>query len=211
MRPNVSMWFPVCFALLLSACSSNPSVSESQCIAGDWQTVGYRDGSNGLRSTQLLQHQDACVQYDVIPDRAGYMVGWKDGVAEYCSPHNGFTVGQRGERYYNVCPAELDHDFQAAYDQGRELHLARAAVSAIERKISQRERRLEKVKAEIVTSATSQLDPELTVAERIDLVAYTQRLSEEQARIHRELPELEHELQHKSAELDRLSQTLAYR
>ena len=66
MRPNVSIPFAAVSMLLLSACSSNPSVSESQCIAGDWQTVGYRDGTNGLRSTQLLQHQDACVQYDVI-------------------------------------------------------------------------------------------------------------------------------------------------
>lgn len=211
MRTSFSFWLPAAALLLVAGCSSNPTVTESQCIAGDWQTVGYRDGSNGLRSTQLLQHQDACVQYDVIPDRQSYMLGWNEGVREYCSPHNGFAVGERGERYYNICPAALDHDFQAAYAEGRQLYLARAAVNALERKIGQRERRLEQVKAEIVSSATSQLDPELTAAERIDLVAYTARLTEEQSRILEELPDLEHELEHKTAELNHLTQTLAYR
>jgi hypothetical protein len=210
MRTQVSILVPAALLALMAGCSSN-TVSESQCIAGDWQTVGYRDGANGLRSTQLLKHQDACVKHDVIPDRASYMVGWKEGVQEYCSPHNGFDVGERGERYYNVCPSDLEHGFQSAYAEGRELYMARVAVANLERKIAQRERRLETVKAEIVSSATSQLDPELTAAERIDLVAYTQRLTQEQSRILEELPELEHELEHKSAELDHLTQTLAYR
>lgn len=195
----------------LVGCSGNPSVTENQCIAGDWQTVGYRDGVSGLRSTQLLRHQDACVEHNVIPDRASYMVGWNEGVREYCSPNNAFAVGERGERYYNVCPTALETDFQVAYKEGRQLYLARAAVNTLERKIAEREHRLEVVKAEIVSSATSQLDPLLTPAQRIDLVAYTQRLTEEKSRILAELPELEDELVQKTAELDHLSQSLAAR
>lgn len=194
---------------LLAGCSGNPTVSESQCIAGDWQTVGYRDGVNGLRSTQLLQHQDACVQYDVMPERTAYMAGWNEGVREYCNPNNAFTLGDRGGRYYNVCPATMDHDFQTAYKQGRELYLARAAVANLERKLMERERRLENVKTELVSSATGQLDPTLTPAQRIDLVAYTQRLAEEKSRIQSELPALEDELAEKSAALDTLTQTMA--
>lgn len=193
----------------LAGCGGNPSVSESQCIAGDWQTVGYRDGVNGLRSTQLLQHQDACVQHNVMPNRADYMIGWKEGVGEYCLPGNGFAVGEGGSRYYNVCPAGLDSDFQAAYKQGRKLYLARAAVSNVERKLYQREARLEVIKAEIVSSAAGQLDPTLLPAERIELGAYTARLAEEKARIEHELPELEQELSDKTAELDAVTHTLA--
>jgi hypothetical protein len=199
------------FAVLLAVagCSSNPSVSESQCIAGDWQTVGYRDGVNGLRSTQLLQHQDACVQHDVFPDRNSYMVGWEQGMREYCKPRNAFTTGERGQRYYNVCPASMDHDFQVAYREGRELYLARAAVANLERKITDRENRLEVVKAEIVSSATGQLDPFLTAAQRIELIAYTQRLTEEKSRIQAEIPELEDRLAEEAQHLDALTQTLA--
>ena len=195
--------------LTVAGCGGNPSVSESQCIAGDWQTVGYRDGVNGLRSTQLLQHQDACVQHDVFPDRDSYMVGWEQGMREYCKPHNAFVTGERGQRYSNVCPASMDHEFQEAYQEGRELYLARAAVANLERKIVERENRLEVVKAEIVSSATSQLDPFLTPAQRIELIAYTQRLTEEKSRIHAEIPELEDQLAEQAQHLDALTQTLA--
>lgn len=211
MHRTVSMLAVATLTVSLAGCGSNPSVTENQCIAGDWQTVGYRDGVNGLRSTQLLRHQDACVKYDVVPDRASYMVGWNEGVREYCSPHNAFAVGERGERYYNVCPTALEETFQVAYKDGRQLYLARAAVNSLERKIAERETRLEVVKSEIVSSATSQLDPTLTPAERIDLVAYTQRLTEEKSRILEELPELEDELEQKNAELEQLTQTLAAR
>jgi len=210
MREKLLKLVPAVAVLLtVAGCSGNPSVTESQCIAGDWQTVGYRDGVNGLRSTQLLQHQDACVQHDVMPDRNTYMVGWKQGVSEYCKPHNAFATGERGQRYYNVCPAAMDHDFQVAYQNGRELYLARAAVANLERKIVERENRLEVVKAEIVSSAASQLDPTLTTTQRIELIAYTKRLTDEKSRIQAEIPELEDALADRAQHLDALTQTVA--
>ena len=115
----------------LAGCSSN-SVSESQCLAGDWQTIGYRDGANGYRSTQLLNHQNACVKHGVIPDRASYMAGWEQGVREYCEANNGYDVGERGEGYDNVCPDDMRDAFLAAYHSGRELYLARSEVSDLE-------------------------------------------------------------------------------
>ena len=76
----------VALLFALAGCSSN-SVSESQCIAGDWQTIGYRDGANGNRSTQLLAHQDACVKHGVIPDRAE-----SSSASKSCAPSpNAFT------------------------------------------------------------------------------------------------------------------------
>ena len=64
MREKLLKLVPAVAVLLtVAGCSGNPSVTESQCIAGDWQTVGYRDGVNGLRSTQLLQHQEFLIPY----------------------------------------------------------------------------------------------------------------------------------------------------
>ena len=60
------------FAIVLSGCGGGASVSQNQCAAGDWQTLGYRDGVRGYRSTELLAHQDACGKHGVIPDRHGY-------------------------------------------------------------------------------------------------------------------------------------------
>jgi len=195
--------------ITLSGCGGGATVSESQCIASDWQTLGYRDGANGFRSSQLLAHQDACVKYGIIPDRAGYMVGWNTGIREYCEPNNAFAIGERGSGHNNVCPADMQSTFITAYREGRKLHVAWIEVSNLERAISHTEQRLEQIKADLVSSATEQLNPQLTTAERVELLAYTHRLSEERHRLQTQLPALIDELADTQVELDRLRQSLA--
>lgn len=90
--------------LALGGCAS---LSKSQCLANDWQTVGYRDGLSGTNSSALLRHENACVKHGVIPDREAYLAGWREGVEQYCQPANGFAAGERGAGYSNVCPAHL--------------------------------------------------------------------------------------------------------
>jgi len=186
--------------LMLAACHS-ASVSESQCIAGDWQTVGYRDGAAGYRSSRLLEHQNACVKHGVIPNRDAYMIGWDQGIREYCEPNNGYDVGVRGYSYNNVCPADQRDAFLDAYHSGRTLYVARAEVADLQQAIAQREARLIEIKAQIVSAATQQLDPTLTPQARIDLIAATQQLAEEKGRIDAELPQLRQELAAKSQQL----------
>jgi hypothetical protein len=193
----------------VAGCGGGGTVSEGQCIAGDWQTVGYRDGVNGIRSTQLLAHTDACAKHQVTPDRSAYMLGWGDGMQEYCKPNNGFAVGERGGRYNNVCPATMETAFLATYRQGRELYVARSEVNALASQIHQLESRLDEVKAEIVSSGTAQLNVTLTATQRVELLARTQRLTEEKADIEADLPALENELAYREQELDALRQSLA--
>ena len=194
--------------ILTAGCASNGSVSENQCIAADWETLGYRDGVVGYRSSRLLKHQDACVEHGIIPDRNLYMAGWEQGAREFCEPNRGFELGERGDGHNNICPADMRDLFLAAYREGRGLYLARVAVNNLERTIAQKEGRLEHVKAEIVASATEQLNPILTTAERIELLAYTNRLRDEQSALEHEIPGLYAELDGKRAELNVLRRTL---
>ena len=196
-------------ALVLPGCGGGASVSESQCFAGDWRTLGYRDGVRGYRSTQILEHQDACVKHGVVPDRDGYMLGWDEGVREYCLANNAFSLGEHGYGHNNVCPADLRGDFLDAYREGRSLYLARAEVHNLERKISRKHQRLEQVKAEIVSTAAAQLRPELTPTRRVELIAQTHRLVEEKTALQREIPSLEAELAVKENKLATLNRTLA--
>jgi len=206
----VNSKIPLFVMLLVSlACAKQTSVSESQCTAGDWQTIGYRDGSTGARSTRLLAHQDACVQHGVIPDRDQYMVGWKQGVAEFCNPNNGFAVGHSGRRDANICPADQRQDFQRAYKEGRSLYLATAAVRDLEWKISRKTLRLEAVQEEIVTTAAAQLNPLLMVSARIELLAKLRRLNDEEQRLTAEIPILKERLAVKTDELEALDRSMA--
>ncbi len=195
-------------AFLLTGCGGGATVSESQCVAGDWQTLGYRDGVRGYRSSQLLAHQDACVKYGVIPDRYGYKLGWEEGIREYCEPYNAFSIGERGKGHNNVCPTDMRTEFMHAYQEGRSLYRARVEVSNLEKAIAQKVNRLEQVKAAIVSTATAQLNAELTTSERVELFARTQRLNTERNRIKAEIPSLENELALKVRQLDVLNRSL---
>ena len=74
-------------------------------------------------------------------------------------------------------------------------------MNNLEQAISQREYRLDAIKAELISSATQQFDPTLTPAARVDLLALTERLAEEQGRINAELPRMRQELASKSQQL----------
>jgi len=201
--------FILTLSLLVAACGSRPTVSENQCIAGDWQTVGYRDGTAGYRSTALLAHQDACGEHGIVPDRAGYMAGWEEGIREYCEPNNGFDVGERGQGHNNVCPEDLRGSFLDAYHQGRSLYLARVAVDNVDRALAQKSARLESVKSEIVSVAAAQFSGTLMPAERMELLARLQRLNDEQHALEAELSDLEVVREQKIRELDQVTRSLA--
>lgn len=207
---HVNLKIAISMLLLASlACAKNATVSESQCAAGDWQTIGYRDGAIGYRSTRLLAHQDACVQHGVVPNRDDYLVGWQQGIQEFCDPNNAFLVGTSGQRHNNVCPADQRDDFLSAYREGRTLYLARAEVSNLERQIREKRLRLQNVKEEIVSAATAQLNPLLTPAARIELLAKVERLNGEKNRLTAQIPQLEDELARKADELEELNQSMA--
>jgi hypothetical protein len=196
-------------ALLLGGCGGRASVTENQCMAGDWQTLGYRDGVRGMRSTALLSHQDACGEHGIFPDRHGYMLGWQQGAREFCEPNNGFQVGERGQAYNNVCPEELRADFMTAYRKGRSLFEARSEVSRIERAIYQTRQHLESVESDIVATAAAQFSGTLLPEERVTLLARTKQLADEQAELEMTLVDLEVELEKKLRSLDTLNQSLA--
>ena len=149
------------------------------------------------------------MKHGVVPKRARYMSGWKEGMAEYCQPHNAFVIGERGWRHNNICSADLREEFLHGYTEGRQLYLARVEVDNLERDIEQKTARLTEIKSRIVSTAAAQLNPVLTPVERIDLATKVQRLHEERQQLRKELPQLESELAIKSRELDRLNQTMA--
>ena len=149
------------------------------------------------------------MKQDIVPDRADYMLGWNEGVREYCQPNNGFSVGEHGWSHNNICPSDMRADFQHAWKEGRSLYQARADVANLERDLDRRSARLIEVKSQIVSVAAAQLNGDLTAAERIDLATRVQRLYEEKEHLKATIPDVEAELAFKARELDRLSQTLA--
>ena len=206
--PSISGTLGIGLVLLLTGCASNPSVSEFQCKAGDWQSVGYRDGSSGYSSSRILQHQEACGEYEIVPDRSSYLAGWREGLDEYCTAQNGFDVGRRGGRSNSVCSANDYMDFVAAYSDGRDLYEAGRAVRSLENQLVAAERRLEDIKHEIVGVTTAQLEPGLSAEERLKLVVVLESLIEERSEVKDSIPVIQTELARSRDNYDRLNSQL---
>ena len=197
-------------AFLLAGCAAKPSVSEFQCLAGDWQTIGYRDGASGLPSTRLLSHQEACGPHGVVPNRDTYLDGWEDGLATYCTADNGFRLGSQGKRQQGLCDAEFGEAFAQAYREGFRLYTARAAVIQARQALEYAEARLETVNQEIIEVTAAQLNAELTAIERVDLVTELNRLVEERADLKQSIPQLSAQLAQRKDKLESLQQLVAY-
>lgn len=197
----------VAMMLVLSGCAT---LSESQCIASDWQTVGYRDGQAGTPTSQLLKHQNACVKHGVVPDREQYLAGWLEGVEQYCQADNGFTVGAAGASYNNVCPDHLKHDFYAAYEDGRQLHRAQAEINRLSRNVAQKEQRIKQIQVDLAAAETSLVTDQTTPSQRLELINRTKSLAEERGKLESDVQKLRVQIALKSERLDSLRNALAY-
>jgi hypothetical protein len=200
----------VLLVLALSLLTGCASLSKSQCLADDWQTVGYRDGLAGAQQSNLLRHQNACVKHGVHPDRAAYIAGWHDGVTQYCRPGNAFRLGERGAGYGNVCPEHMQTDFDLAYQDGRRIHLAGVEVDRLRGLLQSHDLRVRDIKAELTGIAAAMLESHHTPADRAAMLLTAKDLAEEKAHLERDMDALRLELVVKEEELAHLRHELAY-
>lgn len=129
-------------AVALGSCAT---MSEEQCLAGDWAGQGFNDGAAGYAMSRLGEHAEACGKHGVVPDDAAYRSGWSEGILRYCTIENGFRVGAEGGGYAGVCPAGVERDFLIAYEDGRAIHLAEQAVSEARSRVDSNGYRLEEL------------------------------------------------------------------
>lgn len=178
----------------LWGCGSNPTLSEYQCSAGDWYTVGESDGRSGYGQSRLLAHQDACGPQGIVPDSTAYRQGWAQGIAQFCEPERGYQLGVSGHSLPKTCPQQHQPSFAQAYEDGRQLYVARHEVNQLENSIVQTERRIDRINTEVIQLASAQLADGLSPQDRIALATSTQELLSEQQRLRRDLPQIRRDL-----------------
>ena len=103
-------------AFSLSACKT---VSEDTCMAGNWEAVGFKDGTNGKSSDRLSKIAESCAKYGVSVDNLSYMSGYEAGLPKYCTFQRGFERGESGSSYNQVCSGDLAAEYAPGYEEGR--------------------------------------------------------------------------------------------
>lgn len=179
------------FFIVLSGCAS---LSQEECLTGDWQGIGYRDGLQGKSEAYLAEHQSACAEYQVSLNLEDYLQGRKEGLKSYCQPDNGYRLGRHGADYAYVCPSELDAAFVAKYQQGRKIYRQEKAVKYLETEIRKNKAEQAKVKDQIEKTETKLVADGKSRSER-------QRLLNDLKAMEQRLPNLKTELFHLEQQL----------
>ncbi|NNE89596.1 MAG: DUF2799 domain-containing protein [Silicimonas sp.] len=124
---------------VLAACAT---LSEDQCRAGDWHTIGRADGADGRRSDFIVQHAKACNKIGIAPVRAEWEEGRQEGLLLYCRPRRAYDEGARGRRLSPVCPLEDLSRLERANDRGLRWYRIGQDISEAQRDINEINARL---------------------------------------------------------------------
>jgi len=119
----------VSLSLLAGGCAT---LDKSECREADWTIIGLEDGARGRPLSYIGNHRKSCAEYGVKPDLALYQRGHADGLKQFCTADNGFSLGRAGRGYNNVCPPDLNGQFLAGYETGRELHALSSDISRMQ-------------------------------------------------------------------------------
>ncbi|WP_183954760.1 DUF2799 domain-containing protein, partial [Rhizobium rosettiformans] len=95
-----------------------------------------QEGSLFRGQTRFAAHVKSCARINIVPDQSRWYQGYQVGVTRYCTPLNGLSRGEAGDRYHNVCPPELAGEFLRGYGIGQKAYTARSRVNSLRNQIS---------------------------------------------------------------------------
>jgi hypothetical protein len=181
----------VCLVIVAAVLAGCASMNEAECLAVDWQTVGFEDGAAGRPADRIADHRKACAKHGVAPDLSAYQAGREAGLREYCTPANGFRVGANGHGYSGQCPVDLDPAFAVAYESGRRLYTLESRVSNAENQLSAKRRELERIEHEFVRQSAVIISSDSTAEQRAQALVDTKQMAERTGRLKSEIAQLE--------------------
>lgn len=145
---RIGIFIGIVFAFALGGCAT---LSESECLRGDWYAIGASDGRNGYTPNRLTYHDKACARHGMGVDVHAYEAGHAEGLRQFCVPPRAFVLGRDGGTYYRQCPPETEADFLSAYDLGREVHAVEQELVTLESEIESLRKEMNDDKASATT------------------------------------------------------------
>ena len=194
-------WVNAGMILLVAALSGCASMSSEECANSDWVAVGYEDGSRGYPTDRFGNRRKACAKHGITADFQAYQQGRAEGLVEFCQPGRGFSLGVNGGTYHGVCDVAMEEEFLDAYKVGNQLYTLRSHVNGANSRIYAKEAELKRTKEEIRAKEAEVISEDITVQDRVMLLADLKELSERTGELEAEIESLvadraryEHEL-----------------
>lgn len=177
--------------VMFAACSSTTTLSQNECSAVDWRTIGYEDGVAGRSGAQIGVHRRACAKYGITLDLEAYRLGRAEGLREFCQPHNGYRAGVAGAPYYDVCPADLAARFLAQYQAGHELYVHEQRVRDTDAQLNVKRAEIARLEDAAARSGLRAIKDTSTLDQRVQAVLDARQYAERMGRLKADVAQLE--------------------
>jgi hypothetical protein len=189
--------------MLLQGCAT---LNREECMVADWRLIGYQDGVAGKSASAVGSYRKDCAEHAVVPDLDAYQAGRIEGLQEYCKVDNGYQLGRAGKGYATVCPADLEPGFRLAYNEGREIYIARSVVKRTRARIKTLQADLTHIDEDRKYLLVDLVSDGLKGSERVSILYELSELGNEKDAIEDELDVLHGKLADQQAYLESLTQ-----
>ena len=169
------------------------TLDEGECLAGNWDEIGFVDGVDGYPMSRLSQHADACAEYGVVPALASYAAGRDRGLRSYCTVEIGFFEGRTGDSYQGVCPPGLEDDFLAGFADGELVWAMQRRIEFAREAYRNARNRAERLTNDMAADENRLADENLTNEERASIGVRLNRLQDERERAYADMRRAERE------------------
>lgn len=201
----------VCTAVLVLLLTNGcASLDKEECLVADWRLIGYQDGAAGKAAGAVGRYREDCAQHAVVPDLDQYRAGRAEGLQEYCRPYNGFRLGKAGKGYPTVCPSGIQGELRAAYDEGRDIYLAKSDVKKTNSRIHEHRQILNSLEEDKGYKLSELISDGLRSEQRILLLYEIHEIEGEIDTVSDEIIALEHDLEEQQHYLDHLRHQSSY-
>jgi hypothetical protein len=190
--------------LIASALNGCATQDKNECFHADWFSIGYKDGTRGFKTSRIGQHRQACARYGVTPDFETYEKGRRQGLAEWCTPRNGYVMGAAGRQYDGVCPKNLEPAYLEAYSQGKAVFAYQEQIRVRQQSVKKMHAELDALDKDIAALETARSDYEVSPRGRKALAAEIHRRKEDRRLLLRRISDAERTVEAMHRNLQRM-------
>ncbi|MFV2061522.1 MAG: DUF2799 domain-containing protein [Gammaproteobacteria bacterium] len=195
---------------IASVITSCATLNKDECRTANWKLIGYEDGSNGYPTSRIGEHRKACAEYGISPDLDLYNEGRAEGLHQYCVPATAYNLGRQGSSYQGNCAGYDEARFLSAFNQGIKLFTANAALSQLQKILSQRQEDLSYVKEEIHNKEQLIVDGKQSKTQIILLLLETKELYSKKTTISVEINNLQDDIEEQNSYISHIQNQNRY-
>lgn len=178
-------------ALMLAGCAT---LSEDECLSGDWRGIGFVDGAEGYRPERVGEHREACARFGVTPNLSAWNAGYEEGLDRYCTPQNGVQIGASGGTYRGVCDGPRAARFMPAYQEGAAYWSVKSRLLDAEGDLSNALSRIDRIEDDLDEAERRTRDNDLPWDKRQAAFEDVKRLAEDLGEAKADRRDIEHDL-----------------